>query len=86
MGPGAARKNECGGGAVWKMEVLGRGWREMDGTVVVEKGGGRKAGEMGFTKSFCRASLAWRKKKNTESLDGGGRTVSMSIKKLGLCN
>lgn len=32
----------------------------MDGTVVVEKGDGRKAGEMGFTKSFCRASLAAR--------------------------
>ncbi len=46
------------------MEVLGRGWREMDGTVVWEKAVGRKAGEMGFTKSFCRASLAWRKEKN----------------------
>lgn len=45
------------------MEVLGRGWREMDGTVVGQKGVERKAVEMGF-KSFCRASLAWRKEKN----------------------
>lgn len=40
----------------------------MDGTVVGQKGVERKAGEMGFTKSFCRASLAWRKEKNTQSL------------------
>lgn len=60
IGPGAARRNECGREAVWKMEVLGRGWREMDGTVVGQKVVERKAGEMGFTKSFCRASLAAR--------------------------
>lgn len=32
----------------------------MDGTVVGQKVVERKAGEMGFTKSFCRASLAAR--------------------------
>lgn len=67
------------------MEVLGRGWREMDGTVVGQKGVERKAVEMGF-KSFCRASLAWRKEKNHYHFGGGGRTVSMSIMKLGLHN
>lgn len=54
----------------------------MDGTVVGAKGVWRKAGDMGFAKSFCRASLAWRKKKelNTESL-WGRRKNSVSVNK-----
>lgn len=38
----------------------------MEGTVVAENGVDRKAGVMGFTKSFCKASFAWtRDRENT---------------------
>lgn len=62
MGPGAPRRKEAGSGGVWKMEVLGRGWSEMDGIVVEENGGEMKAGDIGFTRSFWSASLAWTEK------------------------
>lgn len=43
IGPGAARRKEVGRAAFWKMEVLGRGWREMEGIVVGMNGLERKA-------------------------------------------
>lgn len=58
MGPGAARRKEGGRAVVWKMEGLGRGWREMEGRVVAQNGEDRKVGVIGFTRSVWRASLA----------------------------
>ena len=40
------------------MEALGRGCRVMEGIVVGAKGLEMNAVEMGFTRSFCRASFA----------------------------
>lgn len=42
IGPGAARRKEGWRAVFWKTEVLGRGWREMEGMVVGMNGLERK--------------------------------------------
>lgn len=80
MGPGAPRRKEAGSAGVWKIEVLGRGWSEMDGIVVEENGVEMKAGEMGFTRSFWRASLAWTQKETTHINIKEKKTGTIKVK------